>query len=133
MGYGHLVVGAAALVFAGSMIITARGPGAELGGVFLVPGIVLALAAAAFTAAALRVVARPQAGRAGPLSLILSTIELVAGTATTVGLVVATTSYGEIAPWRSPLLLPSVLLLALGVTGIRMEVAHRGRGSRPAR
>ncbi|MGO4340176.1 hypothetical protein [Pedococcus sp. 2YAF34] len=132
MGYGHLVVGAAALVFAGSMIITARGPRAELGGAFLVPGIVLALAAAAFTAAALRVVARPRAGRAGPL-LVLSTIELVAGTATTVGLVVATTSYGEIAPWRSPLLLPSVLLLALGVTGIRMEVAHRGSGSRPAR
>ena len=40
---------------------------------------------------------------------------------------VAVQGYGAFAPWRSPLLLPSVLLVALGVAGLGVEVVVRRR------
>ena len=115
---GHLLVGGAALVFAGVMIVAGSDSG--LGGVFLPLGLLLALAAGVFTYTAAMVLRRAPRDHHGP-SLILSIVELVAGAALASGVIVAVQSYGD--PWRSPLLLPSVLLLALGVAGLRLEIS----------
>ncbi len=61
---------------------------------------------------------RARGGRGGSASLILSVIEVVAGVALTVGVVVAVQGYAAFAPWRSPLLLPAVLCLAVGLGGV---------------
>ena len=119
---GHLLVGGAALVFAGVMIVTGSDPGAELEGVLLPLGTLLALAAAVFTYTAFMVLRRAPENRHGP-SLTLSIVELLAGAAMASGVVAAMQSYGE--PWRSPLLLPSTLLVALGLAGLRLEVTSR--------
>jgi drug/metabolite transporter (DMT)-like permease len=119
IGVGHLLVGGAALVFAGVMIVTGADSGAELGGVFLPLGLLLALAAGVFTYTAATVLRRRRGDRYGP-SLILSIVELLAGAALASGLIVAVQSYGD--PWRSPLLPPSVLLVALGLAGLVLEL-----------
>ena len=118
---GHLLVGGAALVFAGVMIVAGAESGAELGGVLLPLGLLLALAAGVFTYTAATVLRRGRRDRHGP-SLILSIVELVAGAALASGVVVAVQSYGD--PWRSPLLPPSVLLVALGLAGLVLEVCE---------
>jgi hypothetical protein len=82
----------------------------------------LALAAAVFTNAAFVVLRHAPEDRHGP-SPILSVVELVAGAAMASGVVAAVQGYGE--PSRSPLLLPSGLLVALGVAGLRLEVMSR--------
>jgi drug/metabolite transporter (DMT)-like permease len=117
--FGHLLVGGAALVFAGVMIIAGSAPDAGLGGVALPLGLLLALAATVFTYTAVMVLRRAPEDRRGS-SLILSVVELVAGAATSAGVVAAVRSYGE--PWRSPLFLPSALLLALGLAGLLLAV-----------
>ncbi len=117
---GHLLVGGAALVFAGVMIVAGSDSGAELGAVLLPLGLLLSLAAGVFTYAAAMTRRRTARDRHG-LSLSLSIVELLAGAALASGAVVAVQSYGD--PWRSPLLLPSVLLLALGVAGVSLEVS----------
>ena len=119
---GHLLVGGAALVFAGAMIVAGADPNAELGGVLLPLGLVLALAAAVFTYTAVMVMRRAPEERHS-LSLGLSIVELLLGGALVVGLIAALRSYGE--PWRSPLLLPSALLVALGLAGLRVELSRR--------
>lgn len=124
---GHLLVGGAALVFAGVMIVAGRGPNAELDGVLLGLGLLLALAATVFTCTALLVLRRAHDGRGGVLSLILSIVELVVGAAMAAAVAVAVQGYGAFEPWRSPLLLPSVLLVALGVAGLGVEVVVRRR------
>lgn len=124
---GHLLVGGAALVFAGVMIVAGRAPNAELDGVLLGLGQLLALAATVFTCTALLALRRAHDGRGGVLSLILSIVELVVGAAMAAAVAVAVQGYGAFEPWRSPLLLPSVLLVALGVAGLGVEVVVRRR------
>lgn len=124
---GHLVVGGAALVFAGVMIVAGRAPNAELEGALLGLGLLLALAATTFTCTAIVVLRRAHDGRGGLLSLTLSTVELVVGTAMAAALAVAVEGYGAFEPWRSPLLLPSALLIALGLTGLGVGIPARRR------
>lgn len=125
IGLGHVVVGGAALVVAAVMILAGRAPDAGLGGVWLGLGLWLALAAALFTGSALLALRRVHEGREGSLSIVLSVVELVAGVAAGAGLVVAVRGYGAFEPWRSPLLLPSALLVALGLAGLGPGVSAR--------
>ena len=115
---GHLLVGGVAFVFAGVMIVAGSDSG--LGGVFLPLGLLLALAAGVFASTAALVRRRAPRDRHGP-SLILSIVEILAGAALASGVIVAVQSYGDL--WRSPVLLPSVLLLALGVAGLCLEIS----------
>ena len=121
---GHLLVGASALVFAGVMIVAGRDPEAGLGGVLLGIGMILAVAAALFTWAAVLVLTAGPARRS-PLSLVLSVIELLAGATMVAGVAVAVQGYSAFEPWRSPILLPCVLLVALGLAGLRLGVRDR--------
>ncbi len=98
---GHLLVGGAAFVFAGVMIVAGSDSRAELGGVFLPLGLLLALAAGVFTYTAGMVLRRGPRDRHGP-SMILSIVELLAGGVLASGVIVAVQGYGD--PWRSPLL-----------------------------
>jgi drug/metabolite transporter (DMT)-like permease len=126
IGLGHLVVGGTALAFAGVMIVAGRAPNAELDGVLLGLGLLLALAATVFTCTAFLVLRRAHEGRGGGLlSLILSLVELVIGAAMAAALAIAVEGYGAFEPWRSPLLLPSALLVALGLAGLGLEVVAR--------
>ncbi|GAA2020296.1 hypothetical protein GCM10009740_05840 [Terrabacter terrae] len=122
---GHVMVGGAALVLSGAMMIMGRAPNAGLGGVFLGLGLLLALAAVLFTYVAVLVLRRAPEGRGGLLSLTLSVVELVAGAAMAAAMGVAVQGYGAFEPWRSPLLLPTVLLVALGLAGLSLEVVSR--------
>ena len=123
---GHLLVGGAALLLAGVMIVAGRAPNAELEGVLLAWGLLLALVAMGFTCTAIVVLRRAPEGGVDRLSLTLSIVELVVGAAAAAALAVAVQGYGAFEPWRSPLLLPSVLLIALGLAGLGVELpAHR--------
>ena len=122
---GHVLVGGAALVFSGVMVFGGREPDAGLGGVFVGLGLLLALAAALFTYVAVLGLRRTHDGRGGPVSLALSVVELVAGAAMAAAMGVAVQGYGAFEPWRSPLLLPTVLLVALGLAGLSLEVVSR--------
>lgn len=126
---GHLLVGGAALVFVGVLIVAGLAPNAELDGVLVGLGLLLALPATVFTGTAVLVLRHAQGGLGGALSLLLSIIELVVGTVMAGALAVAVQGYGAFEPWRSPLLLPSALLVALGLTGLRLEVLARRRDS----
>lgn len=119
---GHALAGVAALVVAGTLVLAGAKPNAGLGAVFLGLGLALALAAAVFLYAALLVL-RGGTQRGARLSLVLSIVELAVGVGLTGGLVVAVQGYGTFEPWRSPLLVPSALLLLLGLTGVAVEVA----------
>lgn len=126
-GLAHLLVGAATVVFGGILLFTSKAPGAELETVLLVPGLLLALAGLAFCFAAVRAVGEARQGHAGPLSSALSVIELVAGVAMFGGVAVAVQSYGVFEPWRSPLLVPAVVLTALGLAGtLHTLITHDG-------
>ena len=125
---GHLLVGGSALVFAGVMVVAGRDPEAGLGGVLLGLGLILVMAAALFTFAAVLVL-RAGPTRRSPLSLILSIVELLAGAAMVAGMAVAVQGYGTFEPWRSPILVPSVLLIALGLAGLHLWMRdHRRPG-----
>lgn len=128
---GHLLVGGSALVFAGVMIVAGRDPEAGLGGVLLGLGLILAVAAALFTFAAVLVL-RAGLNRRGSLSLVLSIVELLTGAAMAAGVAVAVQGYGAFEPWRSPILLPAVLLVALGLAGLRLGMRDdRQAGPQP--
>lgn len=118
---GHLLVGAAAVAFAVVLIVASRA--GELDGILLGAGLVLALAGAVFTWTAIVALRRGRDG--GGLSLSLSLAELVGGAAMAVGMAIAVQGYGAFEPWRSPLMLPSALLIALGLGGLRLEVVRR--------
>ena len=122
---GHLLVGGVALVFAGVMMVASRAPNAELDGAFLGLGLLLALAATLFACSAVLVLRRAPDGRAGVLSLTLSVVELVAGAAMAVAVAGALQGYGAFEPWRSPLLLPTAALLALGLAGLGLDIVAR--------
>ena len=119
---GHLLVGGVALVSSGVMMFAGRAPNAGLGGVFVGVGLLLALAAALFTYVAVLVLRRGPDARSARLSLALSAVELVAGAAMAAAMGLAVQGYGAFEPWRSPLLLPAVLLAALGFAGLALEV-----------
>ena len=123
VGFAHLLVGGSALVLAVGMIGAGSAPDAGLGRVFLWLGLLLALAATAFTCTAVLVLRRSPGGRGA--SLVLSILEVLAGAAMAVGAAVAVRGYGAFEPWRSPLLVPSALLLVLGLLGLRLEVRRR--------
>ena len=113
-------------MFAVVMIVAGRAPNAELDAVLLGMGLMLALAAVGFTCTAIVALRRAQNGHDSLLSLILSIIELAVGAAMAAALVVAVQGYGAFEPWRCPLLLPSALLIVLGLAGLGVEaVAHR--------
>jgi hypothetical protein len=122
---GHVVVSGAALVFAGVLIQTGRAPTAELEGVLVWPGLLLALVALAFGLAAVLVLRGARAGRHAALSRILTSFELVAGVVLAWALVVAVQGYGAFEPWRSPLLLPSAVLILLGLSGLWLDIVDR--------
>jgi hypothetical protein len=107
------------------MIVAGRAPNAELEGVLLGLGQLLALVAMGFTCTAIVVLRRAHDGRGGWLSLSLSIVELVVGAAMVAALAVAVQGYGAFEPWRSPLLLPSTLLVALGLAGLGVEILAR--------
>ncbi len=125
LNVGHLAVGGAALVFAVVLIVAGRDPNAELGGALVRPGVLLALAALAFIYAVVLVLRGASDGRAGSLSLILTVVELVIGCIMAGALVVAVQGYGAFEPWRSPLLLPSMALIVLGITGLWLAFENR--------
>ena len=116
-----------ALVFAGVMIVASRAPNAELGTVLVGLGLLARSGRRGlFTCTAVVALRRAQDGDGGLLSLILSIVELAVGAAMAAAAAVAVQGYGAFEPWRSPLLLPSALLLALGLAGLGVEaVAHR--------
>lgn len=118
---GHLLVGAAAIAFAVVLIVASRA--GELDGILLGAGLVLGLAGAVFTWTAIVALRRGRDG--GGLSLSLSLAELVGGAAMAAGMAIAVQGYGAFEPWRSPLMLPSALLIALGLGGLRLEVVRR--------
>ena len=123
---GHVLVGGAAMVFAGVLIVAGRAHNAELDSVLVGLGLVLALAAVGFACTAIVALRRAGDGRGGLLSVILSIVELAGGAAMAIAIVVAVQGYGAFEPWRSPLLLPSALMLALGLAGLGVEAAaHR--------
>ncbi len=130
---GHVLVGGAALVVSGVLIVEGRAPYAELGAVSLGLGLLLAFSATAFTWTAVLVLRRAHGGRGSPLSLSLIIVELVAGAAVAVALALAVEGYGAFQPWRSPLLLPSALLRANGLAGLALEVMTRRRPNSYAR
>jgi len=125
LGLGHLLVGAAATVFGAVLVITSRAPGAELETVLLGPGLLLAAVGLAFGYAAVHTLRAARDGQADSLSLALSVIELAVGVALAVGVVVAVQGYGVFEPWRSPLLVPSIVLTALGLWGALHAIATR--------
>jgi hypothetical protein len=127
LGLAHLVVGAATVVLGGVAVYTSQAPGAELEGALIGPGVLLTLAGLAFCYAAVQTVRRARHGHVGRLSPALSGIELVAGIALLGGVVAAVQAYGVFEPWRSPLLLPSVALTALGLLGALHTLGARGR------
>ena len=123
---GHVLIGGAALVVALVLVVAGQAPTAELDGVLVGLGLLLALAAVGFTWTAILALRRASDGRGVVLSLILSVVELAVGAALAAAVALAVQGYGAVEPWRSPLLLPSALLLALGLAGLGVEaVAHR--------
>ena len=125
---GHLGVGGAALVFAAVMVVAGRAPNAELGEVFVGLGLLLAMVALAFTGTAVVALRHTREDHRGVLSLALSTVEVVVGAAMAAALAVAVQGYGAFEPWRSPLLVPSAVLMALGLIGLAVEVRGRRAG-----
>jgi hypothetical protein len=124
LGLWHLVVAAATVVVGGVLVIASRRPGAELETVLLAPGAVVGLAGLVFGHLALRNLRLVGTGRARSISLALSVVELAVGIALAAGVAAAVQSYGVLEPWRSPLLFPSLALLATGLWGTLRGLAH---------
>jgi hypothetical protein len=112
LGVGHLLVGGATVVLGIAFVVTSRSPGAELETVLFTPGLVLVAAGLLFAYAAWRSLRRAPIGS---LAVSLGVIEIITGAAMFAAVAVAVRGYGTFAPWRSPLLVPSLLLITLGV------------------
>ena len=80
-------------------------------------GVVTVLAFAIAAVACLRL-RRTASRRAARLSLVLGVVELVLAVALLWGVVVAVQGYGEPAPWRSPLLLPALVVAGIGTAAV---------------
>ena len=112
LGIGHLLVGLATVVLGVVLVVTSRSPRAELETALFAPGLVLVVVGLVFAYAAVR------SARAAPpsaLRVALGMVEIVTGAAMFAAMAVAVSGYGAFAPWRSPLLVPSLLLITLGV------------------
>jgi hypothetical protein len=141
IGLGHLLTGGAALVFAGALVVAGWSPMAELEGVLLPLGLLLALVAGVFVYTAAIVLRRAPDERRGP-ALVLSTVELLVGAALAVGVMNGRAgspadfpgpppnAHGPDVEWSDPIFVSSVLLVVLGLAGLGLEVASR-RAARP--
>ena len=112
LGIGHLLVGLATVVLGVVLVVTSRSPGAELETVLFAPGLVLVVVGLVFAYAAVR---SARAARPSALRVALGMVEIITGAAMFAAMAVAVSGYGAFAPWRSPLLVPSLLLITLGV------------------
>ena len=112
LGIGHLLVGLATVVLGVVLVVTSRSPGAELETVLFTPGLVLVVVGLVFAYAAVR---SARAAHPSALRVALGIVEIVTGAAMFAAMAVAVSGYGAFAPWRSPLLVPSLLLITLGV------------------
>lgn len=126
---GHVATGVAALVLAAVLVVASQQPNAELGGVLLVPAVLLGLLGLLFTTVAVTVLRDPRDHRARSRSLVLSVTELAVGLLLTWAVIMAGQGYGAFEPWRSPLLIPAAALLGLGLWGVILEVAQRTRAA----
>ncbi len=118
IGLGHLLLGGAALVFGGVLVATALSPSAELEGALIAPGLLLVLAGAVFTGVAATVLRDSRRDVGGYRSGALGVVEIVVGVGLAAATAVAVRGYGAFEPWRSPLLLPTVLVLTLGTAAV---------------
>lgn len=116
LALAHVVLAAAGVVAVVVLVVAGTRPDAELEALYTFFGLVLAVPVLAFTVAAaacLRWV-RTAPRRAARVSLALGVVELALAGALLWGVVVAVQGYGEPAPWRSPLLLPALVVAVVG-------------------
>lgn len=116
LALAHVVLAAAGVVAVVVLVVAGTRPNAELEALYTFFGLVLAVPVLAFTVAAaacLRWV-RTAPRRAARVSLALGVVELALAGALLWGVVVAVQGYGEPAPWRSPLLLPALVVAVVG-------------------
>ena len=118
LAVAHLIVGLVALGFALVLVVASRAPGAELETVLIGPGIVLTVLALAFLAGAVRVLRCRGAEDGIRMSRNLSVVELLAGVALAWGVVSAVVGGENLGAWRSPVLVPSLVLVSLGAWGL---------------
>ncbi|EWT05249.1 hypothetical protein N864_05935 [Intrasporangium chromatireducens Q5-1] len=116
----HLVVAAAAVGVVLVLLYAGTRPNAELEGGYAVVGGMLVLPVLTFAAAAVAcAVARSKAPRRSlRLSIALACVELVTAILLAWAAWVAVASYGEFAPWRSPVVVPALLLGAAGTAAL---------------
>jgi len=114
----HLLVGFTALGFGIVLVVAGRARDAELEGVLIGPGVVLTVVALAFLAGGLRVLRRCGADQGAGMSRILSVLELIAGVALAGGVLSSVPGGENVSAWRSPVLVPSLVLGALGGWGL---------------
>ncbi|WP_323095571.1 hypothetical protein [Intrasporangium sp. YIM S08009] len=98
------------------LVVAGTRPNAELEALYAFFGLVLAVPVLAFTVAAVGCLrwGRTAPRRAARASFALGVVELVLAAALLWGVVVAVQGYGEFAPWRSPLLLPALVVAGIG-------------------
>ncbi|GAB3060314.1 hypothetical protein GCM10027053_23140 [Intrasporangium mesophilum] len=120
LAVAHLVIAGAGLVVVLVLVYAGTRPTAELGGVYAVIGGALALPVLAFAAAAVACAATRSSSprRSSRLSVALGCAELVTALLLAWAAWVAVASYGEFAPWRSPVLAPALLLGAAGTAAV---------------
>ncbi|MGO4597389.1 hypothetical protein [Terrabacter sp. 2RAF25] len=121
LGVGHLVVGAAGFAFGGFLVVASQAPGAELETALFLPGLAIMAVGLAFACAALFSFRSP----GGPLHVVLGVLEFFTGAGLLAGAAVAISGYGAFEPWRSPLLVPSLVLIALGLWAVRRTFRAR--------
>jgi hypothetical protein len=115
-----LLIGGVGLVFVLVLIYAGTRPGAELEGGYAVAGGMLALPVLAFGGAAVACAAAPSKTlrRSLRFSIALVCLELAAAMLLAWAAWVAMASYGEFAPWRSPVVVPALLLGAAGTAAL---------------
>ncbi len=116
LALGHVVVAVAAVVTVVVLVVAGTRPNAGLEALYAFFGLVLAVPVLAFTVAAFACLrwGRTAPRRAVRVSLALGVVELVLAGALLWGVAVAVQDYGEFAPWRSPLLLPALVVAGIG-------------------
>lgn len=124
----HVCVSVAAITMVVVMVCARTRPNAELEGLFLMFGLVLAIPTAAFTFAAVRTVRssfkEPPEGSG--CAAALGATEAALGLAFVAGVAVSG------APGNSPLIRPAVILLVLGLTSVGLAVVRARQTHRTA-
>ena len=120
LALGHLVVATAGVVTVVVLAVAGTRPNAELEALYAFFGLVLAVPVLAFAGAAAACLrwGRTAPRRATRVSLALGVVELVLAGALLGGIVVAVQGYGELAPGRSPLLLPALVVAGIGAAAV---------------